>query len=331
MARKNIKKRRRRMLAAVVAVILAVGITVAVVLAVTREKPVPEKVYTDIVSNVPLPKMSIYTGAASGALYSADTDTVLWSDNGDMKIYPASTTKLLTVLTALDHASVDEVFRAGKELYLLGYNSSVAGLEIGDKLTLGDLIKATLISSGNDAAYTIAANVGRIAKNDSELKSSSAVDFFVSLMNEKAKELGAKNTVFTCPDGYHDSGHYTCADDMLIIATAAAEEPVIAEAVKESSAVIETTDGKSIRLRSTVQLIRPSSDFYCEYATGMKTGFTNSAKNCFAGSAEKNGSRIVFVLFGEETSDNRWLDSIALINSSERIIASYKAAKEAAQ
>ena len=162
-------------------------------------------------------------------LYDTANDIILYKKNADAKCYPASTTKLLTAIVANKILDNDEVITVGNEITLIGEDSSVAGLEVGQKLTAKQLLYAMLLPSGNDAAYTIAVASARKFKENDKLPAKEAIEVFAELMNDAATELGAEHSHFTNPDGFHDKNHYTTALDMVKIASYAKSIPLISE------------------------------------------------------------------------------------------------------
>ena len=152
-------------------------------------------------------------------LIDAKTKEVLYINcDPDEKIYPASTTKRLTAIVALKYCEPDVVFKPGNELSLIAADASVAYIKAHHELSLEMLIEGMMLPSGSDAAYVIAAGVGKmIAKNDS-LSGIEASAVFVEEMNRYGKEeLGLTGSHFTCPDGYHDDDHYTTIIDIMTV------------------------------------------------------------------------------------------------------------------
>ena len=178
-----------------------------------------------------IPAMSAGTFNSVGTqyciLYDVTHDAILYSKNSAERAYPASVTKLLTAAVASEYCQPDTPFTVGDEQDFVQEGSSLAYLQRGQRLTFEGLLDAMLLPSGNDAAYTMACGVGRIVANDPTLPAADAVALFVGLMNEKARELGCRDSHFANPDGFHHDDHYTTAYDMARIAVACMEiEPV---------------------------------------------------------------------------------------------------------
>lgn len=231
--------------------------------------------------------------------------TLYLKTDGSGKVYPASTTKLFTALTALRYLSSDTEITVGEEVGFIHPLSSRAGLYYGQKLSVSDVIKGMLLPSGNDAAYVIAVAAGRVIAGDESLSAREALSTFVEEMNRMAESSGLENTHFTCPDGIHDDDHYTSIFDMVKIATRALDNSTIAEA-----AALESYSGWT----NTNKLLDPTSKYYVADAIGLKTGYTGTAGNCLVAAFEKNGKRYIVCVYGCETSADRFEDAITLYN-----------------
>ncbi len=241
-------------------------------------------------------------------VYDLTSATVLFEKNSEEKITAASTTKLLTALTMLDYTEEDTVFTVGSELSLVGSGSSTAHLKQGYKLTAEQILDALLIPSGNDAAYVIAAHIGRNLARDPQISDREAVDLFLVKMNEKAKSVGASNSLFTCPDGYPDKTQYTTASDMLKIAIAAAENKTLQKSVVKTYAEYKMNDGTVLEFITTNQLLLPSSPYYYEGTFGLKTGSTPAAGQCIIAGASAYGHDLLVALFKAPDNSSRWKD-----------------------
>lgn len=262
-------------------------------------------------------------GAASGqplveakaaVLIEAETAAVLFSKDSNAKMYPASTTKVLTALLAVESGGLSDLVTVGSEIELTPPGSSLAHLSQGDTLTLTDLVYALLLPSGNDAAYTAAVYLARRQTGDPGLPVKDALVFFAEMMNDRAKELGATNTHFTCPDGFHDDDHYTTAQDLALIARAALTQPFIRAVA--ATAVYEAPSWhgpKSREWRNGNALINQSDAHYYPQATGLKTGYTTEAGPCLISSASNGNLNLIAVCLSS-TKDARWSDAISLFD-----------------
>lgn len=227
-------------------------------------------------------------------LYDATADEIIYTKNAQKKCYPASTTKMLTAIVASKIITdPNTVITVGDEITMIGYDSSVAGLTQGMKLTFEALMDALMIPSGNDAAYTIAVNCGRIyAKND-KLSNEEALKVFMLLVNEAAQKIGATKTHFTAPDGFHDDNHYTCAADLVKIGNYAKSIPIIANSCAKESADWELISGQKISWSNSNAILHKDSEHYSKYCNGLKTGFTDEAGTSLVASATIDGHTFI--------------------------------------
>ena len=292
------------------------GIAVAIA---TGDRPVSTPASTTAApttTTTTYPTISVSAPLASPrvAVYDVTHSAMLYSQNADQRCYPASLTKMLTAIIATDLCEPDEEFIAGSELSLVQRNSSRAGLWAGYRLTRDMIIDAMLLPSGNDAAYTVAVNVGRKITGDPKSSDLDALFAFADKMNAKAQELGAVDSHFSNPDGYYSADHYTTAADMLKIAKAAMQYDNIYKAMGKTSAQYVLLSGQKMTFKNTNKIINPKSSFYYEGATGMKTGSTNESGFCIAASAKRNGVEIITIIMGSISNDSRYVDAIALFN-----------------
>lgn len=233
-------------------------------------------------------------------LMEAGTGNVLLQKNATDKAFPASTTKIMTCLLALEHGNLEEEITVGEEVWRgFGARSSLAGFKEGEKLTLRALIYGTMLVSGNDAAAAIAVHV------------SGSESGFADLMNAKAREIGMLNTNFVNPHGKHEEEHYTTAYDMALLARYALQSDQFREIVGARTYQVGPTNRNSsgYLFENTNKLIytRPEKQSYeYRYATGIKTGDTNQALRCLAASATKDGTTLIAVLLGDQEQDTRF-------------------------
>lgn len=229
--------------------------------------------------------------AKSSILIEASTGEVIYENNADEKLNPASMTKMMSMLLIIE--AIENGSLKWNQMVQVSENASSMGgsqilLETGEKMTVEDLFKGVAIASGNDAVVALAEAVA------------GTEDAFVDMMNEKAKELNLKNTNFKTPHGLDAANHYSSARDMAIIA----KELVKHEKVLEFTSVYEdylreNTD-KKIWLVNTNKLVR----FY-DGVDGLKTGYTKEAGYCLTATAKKDGMRVIAVVMGEPDSKTR--------------------------
>lgn len=219
--------------------------------------------------------------------------------NADERCYPASTTKILTCLIALENGALDDVITISENAVKLSRVNSKMGCKAGERYTLNDLLYGLMLPSGNDAAIAIAEHFG------------GSVEGFAKIMNARAQELGMTHSHFVTPNGLHDTEHYTTARDMAILTAAALQNAVFRTifgtvsyevcALNSGSTpyVVKTTD------RLIVDGVRenytPLSYLY-EYCIGGKTGSTRAAGRCLIAAAEYNGAVFIVVLLGDYAS-----------------------------
>lgn len=240
--------------------------------------------------------------APSAILIDAKTGKVLYEKKANEKHYPASTTKIMTGLLAVEHGKLDEIITIGKNPPLVEIGSSQIYLVTDEQLTMEQLLYAMMLESANDAAVAIAEHI------------SGSVEEFAKLMNSKARELGALNTNFINPNGLHDDNHYTTARDLAMVAKYAMTLDKFRSVVKEVKYTIPKTNKQEERnyITNTNKLIWKTYDkFRYEYATGIKTGYTVKAKQCLVGSAKKGGMELISVVMGAE-GQNVYSDTVAL-------------------
>lgn len=249
-------------------------------------------------------------------VYDIQGNDVLFAKNPEERCYPASTTKILTASALLDNVPEDFLFTAGDELDLVNPGSSLAFINKGNVLDLEMTIDALMLPSGNDASYMAAANAGRyIAKNDS-MTAQQAVDRFMDEMNRTARLIGANNTHFTVPDGFHDDDHYTTVLDMLKITLYAMEKPKLMASAGKTERYVQFVSGEEVSWTNSNKLLHESAgDCYYMYANGMKTGMTDQSGYCVVATARRFDHDVVCLVFGAEASDIRWNDTIALLDA----------------
>ncbi|WP_458407700.1 D-alanyl-D-alanine carboxypeptidase family protein [Anaerotignum sp.] len=255
--------------------------------------------------------------ASAAILIEESTGTILYAKNADQKMYPASMTKVLTALVALDHFKPEELIKVGYEINEISLDSSKAGHVVGETLTMKNAIRGLIIPSGNDSANVIAAAVARRAENDESMSFSKCEEVFTDLMNKKAEELGATHSHFSNAHGYHADDHYTTGEDMALISKAFMENPTLEEIANERSYVgngadnMFTTD-ESVKTQDYAwvshNLLITDSEYNYGYASGIKTGFTDEAGDCVTAAAKKDEMNLIAVVFHSE-DPNRWIDS----------------------
>ena len=235
-------------------------------------------------------------------LYDMTSDEIIYRKNSGKKLYPASTTKILTSIVACKIISdPKKIITVGDEIELIGEESSIAGLEKGMKLKFETLLDALMLPSGNDAAYTVAVNCARIYKKDQSIPNKDAVKIFMELVNDCAKQLGAKNTHFVTPDGWHDNNHFTTAEDLARFTAYAKTIPLIKKSCAKPYAKWELDDGRILEWENSNKLLLSGTELYSEYCDGMKTGFTDEAGSSVIASATISGHTLIAVVMNGQT------------------------------
>jgi len=249
-------------------------------------------------------------------LYDCDmAQFMVLSGNQEDKVYPASLTKLYTAEIALKFLDLQQEVTVGSELDLVAWGSSVAKLQKGDVLTVQSLIQALLLPSGNDAAYVLAANAGRVLSADPTLSPASAVAAFVAEMNRQAAEQGMTATHFVNPDGIHDPNHYTSIQDLAILGTLAMKNPVISRTTSLDMVELALSEDRLLTWENTNELLLPDSAYYCPYAVGLKTGNTPANGTCLLSAFQMDGRTILIGVFGCPGKEDRFADTLQLFNS----------------
>lgn len=274
---------------------------------------IPDMVYdSKIETSLDIVNPTLDIKAKSAILFDAGTGEVLYYKDPVTPVFPASTTKLLTALVALDWCMEEEEVSVGGELDLVAADSTRAMLKKGQLLTIRNLLEGMLVPSGNDAAYVIAAFVGRKSLNNEEASLKLAIPEFIRLMNDKAASLGAVNSSFRTPDGYDAIGQYTTAYDMGMIGMAAADNETIIEICNKSKARNVFPDGLDVTWNNTNSLIVKESGRYYPYCLGLKTGSSTMAGRCLVSVAKKD-DRVVVSVIMDSDSVGRWEDSTILL------------------
>ncbi|MBS4220575.1 D-alanyl-D-alanine carboxypeptidase [Bacillus sp. FJAT-49711] len=247
----------------------------------------------------------IHISGEAAVLMDENTGKVIFSKHENEKLFPASTTKLLTALVVLDKSEPEEKVKIGEEVYLETKGEARAGLFEGQIQTVEELLAAMLLQSGNDAARSLAVYTANQDKQMSELE---ALSYFADLMNKKAKEIGAIYSHFVNPHGLHDADHFSTAYDIALIAKEAKQNELINKLVSQS---VFSTNTHTYQNRN--QLLNPNSHYYYEAATGLKTGFTDQAGYCLVSSA-KRGKRELIAVVLHSGKESMWTDSISLLD-----------------
>ena len=222
--------------------------------------------------------------AEAAVVMVAGTNQVLYEKNASAIMYPASTTKIMTLITALEKGDPAGIVTVSPRAAAV--DGSSLDLRPGDKLTLRNNLTGMMLVSGNDAATAIAEHVA------------GSVPAFVALMNAKAAKLGATNTHFTNPHGLPDPiNHYTTAYDLALISAYAMQNPNIVKIVSAREADISFLNRKAVHVTNTNKLLKTYPGI-----NGLKTGYTREAGDCLVAGAKRNGVQLIAVVLND---DNR--------------------------
>ena len=230
------------------------------------------------------------------AAYVAEpvTGKILYEKNAHVPLYPASTTKILTALVVMENCKLTDtatVSQRALDLVPSGYSN--AKLHVGEELTIKDLLYALLIPSANEAANVLAEHV------------SGSVEAFAEVCNNRAKELGCENLHFVNPNGIHNEDHYCTAYDLYLIAKECRNHDIFNEIVKTKKFTLPATNiyTKGDRtFTNTNELLLPTTVYYYENCTGIKTGYTTPAGQCLIASSSYNDIELISVVLGGGTN-----------------------------
>ncbi|MGN0467742.1 MAG: fibronectin type III domain-containing protein [Acutalibacteraceae bacterium] len=244
--------------------------------------------------------------AYKSCVYDVTNNCWLYRNAANQKCYPGSITKLVTALVSSKYISPDKVLTVGSELNLLESSASRSGIYQGEKFTYTDLLYAMLLPSGCDAAYTIAVNCARIASGNPNMSIYNAKTYFVSMMNDYMKSIGATGTHFVNPHGYPYSNHYTTTNDLCLVGRQILKNPLLKKITGTYSKTVTAVTGRKHNFKSTNLMINPNSRYYSPYAHGLKTGTTKDSYRSLLTTATKNGHTIITVIAGCESSSIRY-------------------------
>ncbi|MCR5208618.1 MAG: D-alanyl-D-alanine carboxypeptidase [Lachnospiraceae bacterium] len=246
-----------------------------------------EEVQTNNIENWPQgPRI----GAKAAILMEANTGTILYAKDIDEHLYPASITKLMCCLVAVENCDTDKLMTVSQ----LAVDSndpdgSCMGLRAGESITLEELLYGIIINSANEACNVVAENIG------------GSIEGYVDMMNERAKELGCTGTHFVTPNGLHNEDHYTTAHDMALIGRAFFQYDLLCKIATTSSYTIKETDTHQEFPLHSKNKLYPGQELAYADLVGSKTGFTSHSRQTLVSCAERGGMRLVAVILMEET------------------------------
>ncbi len=239
--------------------------------------------------------------AEGAGLFRLNEKEAVYKKNIYERLYPASTTKILTALIALEESNLDDVVTVSANAANQASDSSVCGLKEGDQISMRDLLYGLMMRSGNDAAIAIAEHI------------SGSSEEFAVLMNAKAQSLGATNSHFVTPNGLHDEDHYTTVYDMYLIMNAAVQNETFVEILQTASYTSNYTDAAGNPVTqdwATTNKYLMGTEAVPEGVTviGGKTGTTGEAKYCLVQyNQNASGEPMISIVFKADCRDNMYL------------------------
>ena len=249
----------------------------------------------------------ISINSRAGILVEVSTGRIIYEKRSTEKMWPASTTKIMTAILVLENCNLDDMVTV-TETAISNIPSGyvICDLQIGEEISVKDLLNALMIKSANDAAYVLAEHVG------------GSVNDFAYMMNQKAKELGCTSTHFVNPNGIHNENHYSTAYDLYLIAKYARKNETFRNLVSTTEYTLPITNKYSNEdrsFRTTNDLINPDSSNYYKNAIGIKTGYTSQAGNCLVSESSRDGLEFIsVVLNGDRFTDSKKLFDYAYDN-----------------
>ncbi len=270
----------------------------------------------EIINNLEENNEELKIYSESAILIEEKTGKILYEKNMHDKKYPASTTKILTAIIAIENCDLSDTATASYEaVNSIEKGYTKADIKVGETFTIEQLLSVLMLQSANEAANIIAEHI------------SGSVSEFAKLMNKKAKEIGCVDSNFVNANGAHNENHYSSAYDLSIIARYSMKNETFRRIVTQSECSLPHTEfwtdedveehGER-NFKNTNSLLKPDSQYYYPYAISIKAGFTTPAKNCLVTGSNKDGfETIAVVLHGENTEEGlsaRYVDTINLFN-----------------
>ena len=246
---------------------------------------------------------TLQLASQAAVLIDADTGVVLYEKNMNEQLYPASITKLMTALLAMEALEPEQVLTVSQTaVNAVPRTSSHIGLLAGERLTVDQALYAIGMESANDAANVLAEAV------------SGSLEAFAEKMNEKARELGALNTHFTNANGLPDSGHVTTAYDMALITAAALKQEGLATYFSTVNYTLSATNLSSARSFANKDRLLPGGQYYYDGVLLAKTGWTSSAQGTFAAAVRKGQTTLVAITLKSPLLEDKYKDTHKLLD-----------------
>lgn len=241
----------------------------------------------------------------TGVLMDADSGILLYNKGGDEQRYPASITKIMTLLVAVENSSLDDqVTFTETGIRDISWDSGNIGMQLGEVMSMRDCLYALFIQSANEVAAQIAEHVGGTEQN------------FIDMMNQRAAEIGCTNTHFVNASGLPDDNHYSTAHDMALIMREGLKNKKFCKIIGATDYVIEPTNknSESRVLHTHHPMLAPESGYYYEGCIGGKTGYTSAAGNTLVTAVRRNGTTYITVTMKAADLAIASSDSTAMFN-----------------
>ena len=242
--------------------------------------------------------------ARGAILIDANTGVTIYEKNSHEKLYPASITKIMTAYLACKYGKFDDTLTASHNaIYGIGQGSSIIGIKEGEQISFLDGLYGIMMESANEVCMMVAEHID------------GTVEKFVDRMNKQAQDWGCKDTHFNNPHGFHDVDHYTTPYDMSLIAFNAIKDENFSKIWGTVDHTIPANNKSPQRfLHNKDKMLKPTSDYYNQYAIGGKTGFHDDAKNTLVTCAEKDGVKLISVVMKANGYNQAYTDSKTLLD-----------------
>lgn len=241
-------------------------------------------------------------GSQAAILMDVNTGVILYSKNIHERLYPASTTKIMTCLLAAEMGNLDDMVEFSREaVFSVPSDGSNMGMDAGESITLEECLYGIMVASANEAANAAGEYI------------SGSIEDFVALMNERAKEMGCTDTHFVNPNGLHDPQHYTSAYDLALISSYFFRNEMLCKISNTARYHFEATPTQPDDFYKNNKHKLINGEIPYEGILGGKTGFTSDSRQTLVTCAERNGMRLVCVVFKEESPD-QFTDTVELFD-----------------
>lgn len=252
--------------------------------------------------------------AKAAIVMEASTGLILYEKNIHDKNYPASTTKLMTTLLALENSSLSDTVAFSRDsVFNIERGSSHIGIDVGEELSMENALYGIMLASANEVSYAVGEHI------------SGDIDSFSDLMNQRAKELGATNTHFINPHGLYDENHYTSAYDLALISKELLKYPTFREINATINYVIPPTNiqEESRPINNHHKMIR-KTNYHYDGVIGGKTGYTQMARYNLATFAARDGMELICIIMNEDVREDQYSDTKKLLDFGFENYSAYK-------